>query len=104
MGSPSTPSNGPQEGPSGLSKARDGLRSPPACPPAEPPPAGRYLTPLRAIRTKCLDCSGGSVAEIRLCVMERCPLYPFRRGHRPTPEDVERHRAAVERERQRTGA
>ena len=36
------------------------------------------LTCLRAIRLKCLDCSGGSHSEVRQCAVEACPLYPFR--------------------------
>ena len=36
----------------------------------------------RAIRAKCLDCSGGSVKERQLCPVTDCPLYPYRN----TPE------------------
>jgi hypothetical protein len=38
----------------------------------------RQLTPVQAIRLKCLDCSGGQRAEVRLCPMTDCPLYVFR--------------------------
>lgn len=41
------------------------------------------LTPLRAIRKHCLDCSAGSSNEVRNCVIEDCALYPFRYGRRP---------------------
>lgn len=37
-------------------------------------------SPLKAIRLHCIDCSGGSQQEVRLCVMPDCPLYPFRFG------------------------
>lgn len=37
-------------------------------------------TPLKAIRAKCLDCSGGQVKEVRLCPIKSCPLYAFRLG------------------------
>ena len=40
-------------------------------------------TPLRAIRTKCLDCCCGSPKEVRLCRVEGCGLYPWRMGVRP---------------------
>lgn len=40
----------------------------------------KILTPLRAIRAKCLDCSAGSAKEVRECVMLDCPLYPYRLG------------------------
>lgn len=41
------------------------------------------LTPLRAIRAKCLDCCAGQVAEVRRCELENCPLFPYRFGKRP---------------------
>lgn len=41
------------------------------------------ITPLRAIRKKCLSCSGDSIKEARLCPIEKCPLFPFRMGHKP---------------------
>ena len=37
-------------------------------------------TPLKRIRKKCLDCSGGSSKEVRLCNIPTCPLYIFRSG------------------------
>lgn len=39
--------------------------------------------PLKKIREKCLDCSGGHRKEVRLCPVEDCPLYPFRMGIKP---------------------
>ena len=41
------------------------------------------LTPLKAIRAKCLDCSGRSRAEVRECVIPGCPLYLYRLGKNP---------------------
>ena len=41
---------------------------------------GKPLTPLRAIRLKCLDCCGGSALEVKLCTVSRCALYPYRMG------------------------
>ena len=41
------------------------------------------LTPLKAVRAKCIDCSGGSIHEVKLCVIPECPLYPFRLGKNP---------------------
>jgi hypothetical protein len=43
----------------------------------------KALRPLKAIRAKCLDCCGGSVAEVKLCETEDCPLWAFRMGHNP---------------------
>jgi hypothetical protein len=37
-----------------------------------------YLTPLQAIRKKCLECSNGQNEEVRGCLIETCPLYPYR--------------------------
>ena len=39
--------------------------------------------PVKAIRAKCIDCSGGSATEARKCVAFRCPLWPFRMGRNP---------------------
>lgn len=44
---------------------------------------GHPESPVKAIRAKCLDCSGGSEAEARKCVAVRCPLWPFRMGSSP---------------------
>lgn len=41
------------------------------------------LTPVKAIRRNCLDCSGGSVSEVRNCEFTYCPLYPYRLGKNP---------------------
>ena len=46
----------------------------------------RWLTPVRAIRQKCLDCCNGQSAEVRLCTCKTCPLYGCRMGHRPKGE------------------
>ncbi len=51
--------------------------------PAMPQRPGAALTPMRAIRAKCLDCSCGSPKEVRLCPVTRCALWPYRMGRRP---------------------
>lgn len=69
----------------------------------------KILTPLRAIRAKCIDCSAGSMKEVRECVMLDCHLYPYRFGKSPnrkprilTDEEREalRQRMAKMREKQ----
>lgn len=45
------------------------------------------LTPMRAIRAKCLECSNGQVKEVRLCPIKKCALYAYRMGHRPKDEE-----------------
>ena len=41
------------------------------------------MTPLKAIRLKCLECSAGSIKEVRLCPVRNCELYQYRMGHNP---------------------
>lgn len=43
----------------------------------------RKMTPMRAIREKCRDCTCGQTKEIRLCPIKDCPLWLFRFGKRP---------------------
>jgi hypothetical protein len=43
----------------------------------------KKLTPIRAIRAKCLDCSAGQYIEIKLCPVKECALYPYKMGKRP---------------------
>jgi hypothetical protein len=48
---------------------------------------------LKAIRAKCLDCSGGVPSEVRDCLVKNCALYPFRMGSNPWRAPVsEEHR------------
>lgn len=44
------------------------------------------ITPMKAIRAKCIDCSCGEKKEVRLCPIEWCPLWPYRMGKRPTKD------------------
>jgi len=46
------------------------------------------LTPLTAIRLKCLDCSGNSAKEIRFCTIDDCPLYIYRFGKNPKRKGI----------------
>lgn len=39
--------------------------------------------PVKAIRLKCLDCSGGSFPEVEKCDIRHCALWPFRFGKNP---------------------
>ena len=41
------------------------------------------LTPIKAIRKKCLDCCCGSSNEVKLCQVESCALHPYRFGKNP---------------------
>jgi hypothetical protein len=44
---------------------------------------GHPESPIKAIRAKCVECSGGSRAEARLCRLTHCALWAFRMGHNP---------------------
>lgn len=41
------------------------------------------LSPMKAIRAKCLDCCCNQPNEVRLCPIDGCPLYQYRFGHNP---------------------
>ena len=46
------------------------------------------ITPIKAIRAKCLECSCGSFFEIANCPIKKCALYAYRFGHRPKDEEI----------------
>ena len=37
----------------------------------------------KALRLRCIDCSGASAAAVRACALVRCPAWPFRMGSSP---------------------
>ena len=41
------------------------------------------MSPVQAIRRKCLDCSGHQLIEVKLCAAVTCALLPFRAGRHP---------------------
>lgn len=43
----------------------------------------KKLTPIKAIRQKCLDCCCWSYEEVKKCEMVECTLHPYRLGKRP---------------------
>ena len=49
----------------------------------------KHITPLRAIRFKCLDCCCGNSYEVKMCACENCSLYPFRLGKNPNRNPIE---------------
>ena len=46
----------------------------------------KVLTPIKAIRAYCIECSGGMTKEVKLCPVEKCPLFPYRMGKRPNKD------------------
>jgi hypothetical protein len=51
-------------------------------------PPTATLTPLQAVRQKCLWCCNGSAHEVALCDAQACPSWPFRFGRKPTAEII----------------
>ena len=45
-------------------------------------------TLLKAIRAKCIECSGGSPKEVQFCVIPECALYLFRMGKNPNRKGI----------------
>lgn len=45
--------------------------------------APKRVSPLRAIRLKCLDCCCQQIVEVRNCHITSCELWPFRMGKNP---------------------
>jgi len=58
------------------------------------------MTPMKAIRAKCLDCNY-TANEVKLCPCTNCALWPFRLGKNPNikPRNLteEQRQAAAER-------
>lgn len=44
---------------------------------------GKIYTPLKAIRARCVDCTGRYYSEITNCDIDDCPLWPYRMGEKP---------------------
>lgn len=53
--------------------------------PSKPPTSRKKTTrtPIASIRAKCVDCAGGSRAEVKSCELTDCALWPYRLGKRP---------------------
>lgn len=45
------------------------------------------LTPMKAIRKKCLDCCCNQQVEVKTCSSEKCPLHAYRMGKRPKDDN-----------------
>ncbi len=58
-------------------------RDPRQVPLAEIRLLGLPESPIKAIRAKCVECSGNNVAEVRKCVSVHCALWPMRMGVSP---------------------
>lgn len=68
----------------------------------------KILTPIKAIRAKCIECSGGNRSEADRCQIKDCPLYTYRHGRNPnrkprvmTEEQREKMRVNLEKAREK---
>jgi hypothetical protein len=61
------------------------------------------MTPMMAIRAKCLDCCAGLAQEVRYCVSTGCPSWPYRMGSNPFRPPVSEERKAALRARASEG-
>lgn len=41
---------------------------------------------MKVIRQNCLDCCGGNSAEVRVCAIVSCPMWPYRMKKNPFSE------------------
>ncbi|GIU70440.1 MAG: hypothetical protein KatS3mg002_1676 [Candidatus Woesearchaeota archaeon] len=57
----------------------------------------KKLTPIKAIRKHCLECSSGIPSEVKNCIITDCPLYPFRLGKNPNRKSIGDKNVAVRR-------
>lgn len=46
----------------------------------------KTITPMKAIRDKCVDCCGGVLIEVKACGALNCSLWRFRLGLHPFTE------------------
>src|SRR5215471_16658608 len=56
------------------------------------------MSPLEAIRAKCLDCAG-SAHEVRCCVALTCPSWPFRTSRNPWRREMSEEQREARRQR-----
>jgi hypothetical protein len=57
----------------------------------------KRMGPLKALRLRCIDCSGGSTADVRGCALVQCPAWPFRMGKNPWRAPASEDRRALSR-------
>jgi hypothetical protein len=63
------------------------------------------MSPLRALRARCLDCCGGQANEVAACPVGECPSWPFRMATNPWRKPAsEARRASARRTMERINA
>lgn len=48
------------------------------------------LTPIKAIRANCIECSSNQPKEVRECQVVNCALFPYRFGKNPKRKGIGR--------------
>jgi hypothetical protein len=56
------------------------------------------MSPLKALRLRCIDCYGGCLKSVRGCTSTDCPSWPFRMGRNPWRAPVSEERRQLGRE------
>ena len=56
------------------------------------------MSPLKALRLRCIDCCAGSSLEVRLCTAVSCPSWPFRLSRNPWRAPASEERRQLGRE------
>ena len=59
---------------------------------------GKRISRSKAIRLKCLDCSGFQSAEVKHCPVVNCPLWRYRMGYEQRDELYYQHKNKIEKE------
>jgi hypothetical protein len=65
------------------------------------------MSPLKALRLRCLDCCADQPSEVRRCTAVACPSWPFRMGSNPwrkEASDAQREQARTLALKRRSGA
>jgi len=63
------------------------------------------MSPLQAMRARCLDCCAGQANEVAVCPVVECPAWPFRMGTNPWRKPAsEARREAARRTMERINA
>ena len=50
------------------------------------------MSPLKALRLRCIDCYGGCLKSVRCCTAMDCPSWPFRMGQSPWRKELSQER------------
>ena len=56
------------------------------------------MSPLKALRLRCIDCYGGCLKSVRCCTATDCPSWPFRMGQSPWRAPASEERRQLGRE------